>query len=193
MRQRSHPNYPVTFYYAFKQVEAEKGQDQRRTFILRVSTGWEIMLQGLLAAGFQVTGTWPVRTERATGLKVAINALASSIVLVCRPRPADAPIATRREFLAALHRELPRELRVLMSGRVAPVDLAQAAIGPGMAVFSRYSKALEAEGSAMTVRTALQEINYVIEDFLAQQEGDLDVESQFCVVWFQQYGAQEGP
>lgn len=120
------------------------------------------------------------------------NALASSIVIACRPRPVDAPIATRREFLSTLRRELPQQLKVLMSGRVAPVDLAQAAIGPGMAVFSRYSKVLEADGTSMTIRTALQEINYVVEDILAQQEGDLDVESQFCVNWYAEFGANWG-
>jgi len=183
-----HNQYPFVLYYAYKQAE-EQYEIERFT---KSSTGWETMLQSLLDTGFQVTGTWPMRTEYVTALKAGINALASSIVIACRPRPSDAPIATRREFLVALRKELPQELKVLMNGRVAPVDFAQAVIGPSMAVFSRYSKVLEADGSTMTVRTALQEINYFLEDFLAQQEGDLDVESQFCIAWFQQYGSKEG-
>jgi putative DNA methylase len=185
--------YPAVLFYAFKQEEEpEHDEGPRRS--AEYSTGWQTMLEGLVGATFQVTGTWPMRTEGATRLRgMNSNALASSIVIAFRPRPTEAAIATRREFVSTLRRELPDELQVLMSGRVAPVDLAQAAIGPGMAVFSRYSKVLEADGSPMTVRTALQEINYVVEDVLAQQEGDLDVESQFCVAWFQQYGAEEGP
>lgn len=191
IRQQSHPEYPLILYYAFKQEEGgETGGNTR----IPTSTGWETMLKGLMDAEFQITATWPMRTEQEQrAVATGTNALASSIVIACRPRPKDAPIATRREFLSYLRKELPQELKVLTSGRVAPVDLAQAAIGPGMAVFSRYSKVLEADGSAMTVRTALQEINYFLEDFLAQQEGDLDVNSQFCVAWFQQYGAKEGP
>lgn len=187
---RSHPDYPFTLYYAFKQEEEDQNTSIGR---VPVSTGWDTMLKGLLDAGFQITGTWPMRTEQQQrAVATGTNALASSIVIVCRQRLEDAPIATRREFLSALRTELPEALRILMNGRVAPVDLAQAAIGPGMAVFSRYGKVLEADGSAMTVRTALQEINYFIEDFFAQQEGDLDVESQFCVAWFHQYGSREG-
>jgi len=192
IRQQSNPDLPIIIYYAFKQEEEETNNGSTGSLRVRASTGWETMLNGLLNAGFKVTGTWPMRTERPTGMKAETNALASSIVLACRQRPEDAPMATRREFLATLRKELPQELKVLMNGRVAPVDLAQATIGPGMAVFSRYSKVLEADGSAMTVRTALQEINYFLEDFLAQQEGDLDVESQFCIAWFQQYGSREG-
>ena len=188
VRARSRPDLPVTLYYAFKQAE------QERDSMGRASTGWETMLGALLGSAFQVTATWPMRTERSTRMiGVGVNALASSILIACRPLEEDAPVATRREFISSLKQELPDRLKALMSGRVAPVDLAQAAIGPGMAVFSRYSKVLEADGSSMAVRTALQEINYVIEDVLAEQEGDLDVESQFCVTWFQQYGSQGGP
>lgn len=191
LRTQVNKDYPIALYYAFKQEEeVERGHFGA----IRASTGWEKMLKGLLDAGFQITATWPMRTEQQQrAIAMGANALASSIVLTSRPRPADAPIATRREFLSALRKELPNELRILMNGRVAPVDLAQAAIGPGMAVFSRYSKVIEADGSAMPVRTALQEINYFLDDYLAQQEGDLDVESQFCVAWFQQYGSREGP
>lgn len=191
LRKHSHGEYPITLYYAFKQEEiGEKGA----IGVLPTSTGWEKMLQALLNSNLQVTATWPIHTERSGGLRdYNANALASSVLLASRPRPDDAQIATRREFLAALRKELPKELQVLMNGRVAPVDMTQATIGPAMAIFSRYSKVLEADGSAMTVRMALQEINYFLEDFLAQQEGDLDVESQFCVAWFQQYGSREGP
>jgi len=191
IRRHTHADYPFTLYYAFKQEEGESYGAASQ--LIHMSTGWETMLQGLLSSEFQVTATWPVRTElRGRTVEIGTNALASSIIIACRPRPENAPVATRREFLAALRKELPDELKVLMGGRVAPVDLAQASIGPGMAVFSRYSKVIEADGSPMTVRTALQEINYFLEDYLAQQEGDLDVESQFCIAWFQQYGAKEG-
>ena len=135
-------------YYAFKQEEeAAYGAVSGR---IQVSTGWETMLQGLLVSGFQITGTWPVRTELGgRTVEIGANALASSIVIACRPRPEDAAIATRREFLATLRKELPQELKVLMNSHIAPVDLAQAAIGPGMAVFSRYSKVPEAAGSTI--------------------------------------------
>jgi len=190
MRKRANLDYPVTIYYAFKQEEAES----HGLAVGRVSTGWEKMLSGLLGAGYQVTGTWPMRTTKAArAVARNANALASAVVLVCRPRPEDASIATRREFLSSLRKELPDRLKVLMNGRVAPVDLAQATIGPGMAVFSRYSKVLEADGSVMTVRTALQEINYFLYDSLAQQEGDLDPESQFCIIWFEQFGVKDSP
>ena len=194
IRQRSHPEYPLTLFYAYKQEESDVKGVKGVNGHIPISTGWETMLNGLLDAGFQITGTWPMRTEQQQrAVAKGTNALASSIVIVSRPRPLDAPIATRREFLRALRQELPRELRVLTSGRVAPVDLAQATIGPGMAIFSRYSKVLEADGSVMTVRTALQEINYFLYDFLAQQEGDLDQESQFCIIWFEQFGVKDSP
>ena len=150
MRSRAHPNYPMTVYYAFKQSETDKEDGGV------ASTGWETMLEGLLKAGFQITGTWPTRTEGTTRPRAqGSNALASSIVLVCRLRPDDANLATRRDFISVLRRELPNALRHLQEGNVAPVDLAQAAIGPGMAIFSRYRNVLEADGKPMRVRTAL--------------------------------------
>jgi putative DNA methylase len=186
MREAQHPDYPLTLFYAFKQAESKNGE--------LASTGWETMLNGLLESGFGVTGTWPVRTERS-GRSIAIGtaALASSIVLVCRPRPADAPLATRRELVAALRSDLPEALRKLQHGNVAPVDLAQAAIGPGMAVFSRYAKVVEADGSRMTVRTALGLINQALDEILAEQEGEFDADTRFAVTWFEQRGADEGP
>ena len=134
LASHSHPGFPVTIYYAFKQSE-QRGN----TGV--VSTGWETFLDAIIRSGFAITGTWPIRTERSTrSVAIGTNALASSIVLVCRRRPADAPLATRREFLTALRSELPPALYLLQSGNIAPVDLAQAAIGPGMAVYTRYGR-----------------------------------------------------
>ena len=147
--------------------------------VAAASTGWEKMLAGLIAQGFQIQGTWPMRTELATNLKKQVNALASSVVLACRPRPDGAPIATLREFTAALRAELPGALRHLIGSHVAPVDFSQSAIGPGMAVFSRYSKVLEPNGESMTVRRALELVNDAIEQFFSEQEGTFDADTQF--------------
>ncbi|MBC2711121.1 MAG: DUF1156 domain-containing protein [Desulfosarcina sp.] len=185
MAERAHPAFPVTIYYAFKQSE-KKAQ---KIF----STGWETFLEAILRAGFSLTGTWPMRTERPTGVKVLVNALASSIVLVCRPRPADAALTSRRDFISALRRELPPALRQLQQGNIAPVDLAQASIGPGMAIFSRFGKILEADGSAMRVRTALALINQILDEVLAEQEGDFDKETGWAVAWFEHFGFNDGP
>jgi putative DNA methylase len=121
------------------------------------------------------------------------NALASSIVLVCRPRLADAPLITRREFVSALKRELPKAVSDLQRGNIAPVDLAQASIGPGMAVFTRYSKVMESDGSAMSVRTALTLINQTLDEFLTEQVGELDADTRWALAWFEQFGMEEGP
>ncbi len=135
-----------------------------------------------------------MRTE-STGRAVAINsnALASSIVLVCRPRPEDAPLTSRRDFLNSLKRELPEALAKLQKGNIAPVDLAQAAIGPGMAIFSRYSKVLESDGTPMRVRTALGLINQALDEYLTEQESDYDADTRWALAWFEQYGHNEGP
>ena len=147
-----------------------------------------------LDAGWQIDGTWPMRTEWQTRMRsMASNALASSIVLVCRPRPKDAGVASRRDFLAALKRELPEALRNLQKGNIAPVDLAQAAIGPGMAVFSRYARVLETDGSPMGVRTALSLINQSLDEVLAEQEGEFDADTRWALAWFDQHGFTEGP
>jgi putative DNA methylase len=181
-----HPAFPVTIYYAFKQAEGE--EDTRVA-----STGWETFLDAVIRAGFSTTGTWPMRTERPGRMRdFESNALASSIVLVCRPRASDAPTATRREFLAALKAELPVALRHLQAGNIAPVDLAQAAIGPGMGVYTRYTKVLDAEGNPVSVREALALINQVLDEALAEQEGDFDAESRWAVAWFEQTGFDEG-
>ena len=186
MHDRSHTDYPMTVYYAFKQSETDKAGGGI------ASTGWETMLEGLLKAGFQITSTLPMRTERgARTTAIGTNALASSIILACRPRSEHARIATRRDFIAALRRELPNALKHLQRGNIAPVDLAQAAIGPGMAVFSSYSSVLEADGNPMRVRTALQIINAELDAYFTEQEGDLDTDTRFCVSWFEQYGMRD--
>ncbi len=192
MREIQNTGYPLTVYYAFKQAESE--DDSTDHGKVSASTGWETMLEGLLKANFSITGTWPMRTElgnRPRGL--GSNALASSIVLVCRPRSVDAALTSRRDFLNALKRELPKALKDLQRGNIAPVDLAQAAIGPGMAVFSRYSKVLESDGTSMRVRTALQLINQALDEVLAEQEGEYDADTRWVVAWFEQYGLEEGP
>jgi putative DNA methylase len=186
LANQAHTAFPVTIYYAFKQSESE---DDSGT----ASTGWETFLDAVILAGFSVSGTWPMRTEGA-GRIIALgtNALASSIVLVCRPRATNAPSATKREFATALQQELPEALRHLQAGNIAPVDLAQAAIGPGMAVFTRYAKVLDAQGKALSVREALALINETLDTALAEQEGDFDVDSRWAVAWFEQHGFDEG-
>ena len=183
---QAHPGLPVTIYYAFKQSET-KGNTGT------ASTGWETFLDAVIRSGFAITGTWPMRTERgARSISIGVNALASSIVLVCRRRPADAPAATRREFLTTLRSELPQALRLLQTGNVAPVDLAQAAIGPGMAVYTRYAKVLDAAGEPMSVRDALGLINRILDEVLAEQEGDFDADSRWALEWFDQFGFAAG-
>ena len=186
LAEQAHPGFPVTIYYAFKQSET-KGDSGM------ASTGWETFLDATIQSGFAITGTWPMRTERsARSTGIGTNALASSIVLVCRPRVADAPTATRREFLTALRSELPQALRLLQTGNIAPVDLAQAAIGPGMAVFTRYAKVLDATGTPVSVREALSVINRILDEVLAEQEGDFDADSRWALAWFEQHGFSEG-
>ena len=192
MRQIVHPGFPLTVYYAFKQSEAVIDEESGNAKSVS-STGWETMLEGLIQAGFTITGTWPMRTERIGRMReIGSNALASSILLVCRPRPDDSPMISRREFVNTLRRELPAALREMQSGNIAPVDLAQASIGPGMAVYSRYSKVLEPNGDHLTVRTALQIINRELDAYLAEQEGYIDEDSRFAVAWFEQFGFKEG-
>jgi len=185
LTEQAHPAFPVTIYYAFKQSET-KGDAGT------ASTGWETFLDAVIRAGFAVTGTWPMRTERDQGLKTGTNVLASSIILVCRPRAAAAPTATRREFVAALKAELPQALAHLQAGNIAPVDLAQAAIGPGMGVYTRYAKVLDAEGKPLAVREALALINQTLDEALAEQEGDFDSDSRWALTWFEQSGFAEG-
>lgn len=189
MRTIQHSNYPLTVYYAFKQTELDEDEDEDSSI---ASTGWETMLEALLQAGFITTGTWPMRTEQAKALKNSVNALASSIVLVCRPRPTNAQTATRREFLNALKKELPDALKKLQQGNIAPVDLAQASIGPGMAIYSRYSQVLESDGTPMPVRTALALINQALDEYLSEQEGEFDADTRWALAWFETVGMEEG-
>ncbi len=186
LSEEAHPEAPITIYYAFKQSETS---DESGT----TSTGWVTFLGAVIQAGLLVNGTWPLRTENASRMRgQASNALASSVVLVCRRRPAGAPSISRREFIRELNSVLPEALDEMTKGSgderspVAPVDLSQAIIGPGMAVFSKYSSILEADGSSMSVRTALQLINR----FLA--EDDFDADTQFCLGWFEKYGWKDG-
>lgn len=174
---------PVTIYYAFKQSETETANDVEAT----ASTGWETMLSAIIRAGFSITGTWPMRTEMSSRMIASgTNALASSIVLVCRKRPEGAVMGTRRDFVGALKRELRPALDKLRGCNIAPVDLAQSAIGPGIGVYSRYSKVLEADGGPMTVRSALQLINQEVDTYFSDQDGELDRESRFCVELYTQ-------
>ena len=186
LAEQAHPAFPVTIYYAFKQSET-------KTETGTSSTGWETFLDAVIRAGFGISGTWPMRTENSSRMiGQGTNALASSIVLVCRKRDALAPSATRREFVTALKAELPHALAYLQRGNIAPVDLAQAAIGPGMAVYTRFLKVLDAEGSAVAVREALALINQVLDETLAEQEGAFDADTRWALTWFEQQGFAEG-
>ena len=218
LAEQAHPAFPVTIYYAFKQAESDGGDGT-------TNTGWDTFLGAVIEAGFAISGTWPMRTELSNRMiGSGTNALASSIVLVCRHRPATAATATRRDFVAALkgptreereqllqekqrkelssaRREeirvrlednLPAALVKLQSGNIAPVDLAQAAIGPGMAVYTRYAKVLDADGKPVTVRAALALINQVLDEALAEQEGDFDADTRWALIWFEQMGFNDG-
>ncbi|MEO6322988.1 MAG: DNA adenine methylase, partial [Thermoanaerobaculia bacterium] len=186
LSEQAHPAFPVTIYYAFKQAESDIAEGT-------ASTGWETFLDAVIRAGFSTSGTWPIRTELGNRMRGAdSNALASSIVLVCRKRAPDAPTATRREFVTALKAELPAALAHLQRGNIAPVDLAQAAIGPGMAAFTRYASVLDAEGKPLSVREALTLINQTLDEALAEQEGDFDADSRWALTWFEQSGFDEG-
>ena len=191
MAEKAHPAFPVTIYYAFKQSDTSKNGT--------ASTGWETFIDAVIQAGFSITGTWPMRTEMGNRMIGAgTNALASSIVLVCHHRDAQAEQVSRREFLRELRETLPLALDMMTGGRgaehspVAPVDLQQAAIGPAMAVFSKYAAVLEPDGQRMPVRTALTLINRELDAFFFRAEGDLDHATRFCLTWFEQHGWSEG-
>ena len=188
--EQSHPAFPVSIYYAFKQAEtSEKGS---------ASTGWETFIEAVIAAGFAITGTWPVRTELTGNLKKKWNALASSIILVCEKRPSTSAPISRKDFQRQLRREMPEALEAMIGGSegaspIAPVDLAQAAIGPGMAIYSQYEAVLNQDGSRMTVHDALILINRAITEYLSPESGSFDTDTQFCSAWFEQYGWKSGP
>ena len=186
LAEQAHPAFPVTIYYAFKQAESNGGDGT-------TNTGWDTFLAAVIEAGFAISGTWPMRTELSNRMIGAgSNALASSIILVCRQRSVNAPIATHREFIAALKAELPQALAHLQAGNIAPVDLAQAAIGPGMAVYTLYAKVLDADGNPVPVRAALALINQVLDEALAEQEGDFDADTRWALIWFEQMGFNDG-
>ena len=186
IKEKCSPEFPSSIFYAYKQQQEERDG--------RTSTGWETMLTALVSSGFRIIGTWPMRTERAARSNaLAANALASSVVLVCRPRDEDAPVATRRQFLDALESHLPAALdHLTQEGHIAPVDLAQAAIGPGMAIYSQFSRVETISGEPVPVREALVAINRVIAEYHQREQGDLDENSQFCLDWLMQHRYAEG-
>jgi putative DNA methylase len=198
LREKMDPRFPLTVYYAFKQDDEESGADEEEGGNgngdrVDRTTGWETMLTALVETGFQVTATWPVRSaQKWRQNAMGANALASYIVLACRPRAPDAPQTDRRSFVAELKRELPVALRRLQQGNIAPVDFAQAAIGPGMALYSRYSRILEASGRPMSVRTALALINQTLTEVLSEQEDEFDADTRWAIAWYEQHGFDEG-
>ena len=185
MARQSSPDYPATIYYAFNQREiAQEGIS---------STGWAIFLQAVLEAGYAVVGTWPMRTERAARMIASgTNALANSVVLVCRKREGSAETISRAEFVVALKRELPPAIEELQKANISPADMPQSAIGPGMGIFSRCKAVLEADDSPMTVKTALQLINRELDEYLGGIEGEFDADTRFAITWFEQNGMAAG-
>lgn len=184
-REGANSDVPITVYYAFKQAEVRDDGT--------ASTGWETLLDGMIRSGWEITSTWPMRSERGGRMiSVGTNALASSIVLSLRPRPADAATTDRRGFITALHDELPDALRTLQQGTIGAVDMPQAAIGPGMAVFSRYARVIENDGTTMTVRSALSRINEILDQVQSEMEGDFDATTRFAIAWYRQHGYATG-
>ncbi|MEV6350994.1 DUF1156 domain-containing protein [Actinoplanes sp. NPDC051851] len=185
LRRNARSDLPITVYYAYKQSEITDSGES--------STGWDALLDGMLRAGWTVQATWPIRTERSGRMRdIGSNALASSIVLACRPRSIATGRTDRSRFVAELRRELPDALRSMQEESIAPVDLAQAAIGPGVAIFSKYAGVVEPDGSAMSVRTALALINQVLAEVLTEHDGELDADSRFALKWFEQHGWEKG-
>lgn len=187
--------FPLTVYYAFKQDDEDSGSTDEldADSTLDLTTGWETLLDALISSGFQITATWPVRaSQKWRMVSMGANALASYIVLACRPRPTDAPQTDRRSFVSELKRDLPAALKHLQQGNIAPVDLQQAAIGPGMAIYSRYSRILESSGKTMIVRTALSLINQALTEVLSEQEDEFDPDTRWAIPWFEQHGFEEG-
>jgi putative DNA methylase len=196
LREKMDPRFPLTVYYAFKQADEESGgedEDIENAPGIDLTTGWETLLEALIESRFQITATWPIRASQAWRMRaMGSNALASYIVLACRPRLEDAPQVDRRSLAAELKRELPAAFRHLQQGNIAPVDFAQAAIGPGMAIYSRYRQVLESSGKAMTVRTALHLINKTLTEVLSEQEDEFDADTRWAISWFEQHGFDEG-
>ena len=184
MASQSSPDYPAAIYYAFKQSEIQEEGIS--------STGWATFLSAVMEAGYQIVGTWPVRTERDTGLKVGMNVLASSVVIVCRKKMTSAEVTTRAEFIRTLKRELPPAIAELQAANIPPADMPQSAIGPGMGVFSRYRSVLESDDSPMSVKAALQLINRELDEYLGGIQGEFDADTRFAITWFEQNGLKAG-
>ncbi|SFQ49103.1 DUF1156 domain-containing protein [Hymenobacter arizonensis] len=199
-RKGMDPRFPLTVYYAFKQSEdadadnsPKIGDDLFAEEAVTLTTGWETLLAGLVTSGFQITATWPVKaSQKWRMVAMGTNALTSYIVLACRPRPEDAPTATRREFAQRLRRELPAAIEILQASNLAPVDLAQAAIGPGIAIFSRYAQVLEQSGKPMRMKTALALVNQALAEVLVEQEGDFDAETRWALAWYADHQFESG-
>jgi putative DNA methylase len=195
LREKMDRRFPLTVYYAFKQDDEDVAPNDESDGDngIDLTTGWETLLEALISSGFQITATWPVRaSQKWRMVSMGSNALASYIVLACRPRPADAPQTDRRSFVAELKREMPAALKHLQQGNIAPVDFAQAAIGPGMAIYSKYGRILESKGSTMPVRTALSLINQTLTEVLSEQEDEFDADTRWAIAWFEQQGFEEG-
>ena len=190
LAEQAHPAYPVTIYYAFKQSKSD-GVDSTG------NTGWETFLDAVIRAGFALAGTWPIRTEQTAAMKTGTNALASSVVLVCQMKRAQADPISRRQFQRQLREEMPEALEAMIGGSagaspIAPVDMAQAAIGPGIGIFSQYEAVLNQDGSKMSVHDALILINRAITDYLNPKSGNFDNDTLFCDSWFAEYGWSTG-
>ena len=193
LREKMDHRFPLTVYYAFKQNDEDSGATDDDKYAIDHTTGWETLLEALVSSGFQITATWPIRASQTWRmLSMGTNALASYIVLACRPRSKNAEQTDRKSFISELKRELPLALRHLQQGNIAPVDFAQAAIGPGMAVYSRYAAILESSGKPMSVRAALSLINQTLTEVLSEQEGDFDADTRWALAWFEQSGFAEG-
>ena len=185
MASYSSSQYPAAIYYAFKQSEIEKEGVS--------STGWATFLEAIIMAGYAVVGTWPIRTEMSSRMMASgTNALANSVVLVCRKKQETADTVTRAEFIRALKRELPPAIAELQAANVFPADMPQSAIGPGMGVFSRYKAVLEADDSPMSVKAALQFINSELDEYLGGIQGEFDSDTRFAISWFEQNGMGKG-
>lgn len=185
LAMQSSNEFPTTIYYAFKQSEIEEDGLS--------STGWATFLQAVISSGYAIVGTWPVRTERAARtIASGTNALANSVVLVCRKKEATAEVITRAEFIRGLKRELPPAIAELQAANIAPADMPQSAIGPGMGVFSRYKAVLESDDSPMSVKTALQLINRELDEYLGGIQGEFDADTRFAITWFEQNGNSKG-
>jgi putative DNA methylase len=193
LRSRMDPRFPLTVYYAFKQEDEEATGEADIAEGVDLTTGWETLLEALISSGFQITATWPVRaSQKWRMVSMGANALASYIVLACRPRSTDAPQISSTQFRQEVKKTLPAALRHLQQGNIAPVDFAQAALGPGMAIYSRYNQILEATGRPMSVRSAINIINQMLTEVLSETEDEFDSETRWAVAWFEQYGFGEG-